>query len=95
MFSQATGSPLDASVDRAIWHDLLAAASVTGRRLYDARHTAGVLLLEAGGDIQQAKELLGHAQLATTSRYYLHATDVLARDTSSRLGGALYGVDKR
>lgn len=95
VFSQATGAPLDASTDRAMWHDLLNAAGITGRRLYDARHTAGVLLLEASGDIQQAKDLLGHSQLSVTSRYYLHATDVLARDTSSKLGGALYGVDNR
>jgi hypothetical protein len=52
LFCQPTGQPLDSSKDRATWHQLLAEAQISGRRLYDARHSAATLRLEEGGDLQ-------------------------------------------
>jgi integrase len=92
VFCRPDGSPLDTARDRRRWRDLLRAAGVTERRLYDARHTAGTLLLERGGDLHQVKELLGHSQISVSSQYYVHATDRLGQDTAARLGGALFGL---
>ena len=91
VFTGPLGQPLDSKEDRAIWQEVLAEAGADGHSLYDARHTAATLLAEEGADIQQVKEQLGHAQISTTSRYYLHATDRLAKDSAARLGGALFG----
>ena len=93
VFAQSIGAPMDASKDRKAWADVLAAARIEGRRLYDARHSTATLLLEEGGDLQQVKDLLGHSQIAISSRYYVHATDRLAIDTANRLGAALFGTD--
>jgi integrase len=91
VFARVTGAPRDTAVDRKAWLALLAATGVEGRRLYDARHTAGTLLLDHGADLHQVKEQLGHSQISLTSRYYVHATERLREDTATRLGGALFG----
>jgi integrase len=90
VFCGPLGAPRDAGQDRADWRALLAAAGVETRRLYDARHTAGTLLKEAGADIHQVKEALGHSQISVSSRYYVHPKDTLAKDSAARLGGALF-----
>ena len=64
VFCGPLGTPRDAAKDRAEWRELLARAGVEGRRLYDARHTSGTLLKEAGADIHQVKEHLGHSQIS-------------------------------
>jgi integrase len=92
VFAQPDGSPIDDGSDRRAWIELLRSANVPGRRIYDARHTAGTLLIEEGATLHQAKDQLGHSQISVTSRYYLHATDRLAQDSASRLGGALFGT---
>ena len=88
VFCGPLGVPRDVAKDRSDWRVLLAEAGVDDQRLYDARQTAGTLLMEAGPDIHKVKEALGHSQISVSSRYYLHPTGVLARDTAVRLGGA-------
>jgi integrase len=41
-------------------------------RWHDLRHTFGSLLVAGGVDLVSVKDAMGHAELATTSRY-LHA----------------------
>ncbi|MCE5247938.1 tyrosine-type recombinase/integrase [bacterium] len=42
---------------------------LAGVRPYDLRHSFGTAVLQATGDLQATKELLGHAALSTTLRY--------------------------
>ncbi len=37
--------------------------------LHRLRHTFGTRLLEAGADIETVRDLMGHADIATTGRY--------------------------
>ena len=41
--------------------------------LCDLRRTAGSLLVDAGVHLEQVADLLGHADVATTRRHYVHA----------------------
>jgi len=62
---------------------------------HDLRHTHASALIAAGWDIQEVSERLGHADIATTQRIYVHAFDVARRsdERRSRLT-ALYGAGK-
>lgn len=51
------------------WRRARARAGITGLRFHDTRHTAATRLLRATGNLRLAKELLGHASIATTMRY--------------------------
>lgn len=48
---------------------------------HDLRHTAATLALEAGSDIKQVQELLGHKDPATTMQFYAGVTEEAKRRT--------------
>ena len=56
------------------WASVKKAAKLPGLRFHDLRHTFATRLLERGVHIKTVKELLGHRDISTTSKY-LHATD--------------------
>ena len=56
------------------WSAIRKAAKTPQLRFHDLRHTFATRILEKGAHIKTVKELLGHADIATTARY-LHATD--------------------
>ena len=55
----------------------------------DGRHTAATLLLSEGVHPRVVMELLGHAQMRTTS--YSHVMPALAKEAAERMGAALWG----
>lgn len=90
VFRNSHGGPLDSRRDHRWWTDLLRKADVPHRRLHDARHTAATLLLTEGVGTRAAMSWLGHSQVSQTMRY-THIVDAVSRDTSARLGKALFG----
>ncbi len=60
------------------WSTIRQAAKIPQLRFHDLRHTFATRILEKGAHIKTVKELLGHADIATTARY-LHATDETKR----------------
>ena len=70
------------------------AARVTGGvrevRLHDGRHTAATLLLSEGVHPRVVMEVLGHAQMRTTTDTYSHVMPALGRDAADRMGRALW-----
>jgi integrase len=83
-------TPIDRSDDWREWKALLRDAGVHPRRLHDARHTAGTLLVEQDVHIRVVQEILGHARVTTTQRY-AHVASPQVGDATSRLGSALWG----
>ena len=59
-------------------------------RLHDGRHTAATLLLSAGVHPRVVMEVLGHAQMRTTTDTYSHVMPALGRDGADRIGKALW-----
>ena len=92
VFTQVNGRPIDPSFDYRQWVAVLAASGLERRRLHDARHTAATMLLVSGVSTRAAMEFLGHSQIGQTVRY-THVAEELARETSDRLGRALFRAE--
>jgi integrase len=70
LFPNEEGKPADESRVRKIFKRALKTARLPEFRLYDLRHTYASLLLAAGAPITYVSAQLGHANAATTLRYY-------------------------
>lgn len=51
------------------WEKALEGAGIQDLRFHDLRHTAATRLLQVTGNLAVVRELLGHADISTTSRY--------------------------
>lgn len=51
------------------WRRAIARAGVENLRFHDTRHTAATRLLRASGNLRLAQRLLGHENIATTTKY--------------------------
>ena len=91
VFCQVNGRPIDRRADWASWKALLKRAGVRDVRLHDGRHTAATLMLTAGVHPRVVMELLGHAQMRTTTDTYSHVLPALAKEAADRMGDALWG----
>jgi integrase len=70
------------------WKQLLQAARITDFRRHDLRHTFASSVLKGSKNLVAVKELLGHANIQTTSRY-LHVLDEDLRAASEAAGKLL------
>jgi integrase len=91
VFAQANGRPIERKSDWQAWKALLHEAGVREIRLHDGRHTAATLLLSEGVHPRVVMEVLGHAQMRTTTDTYSHVMPALGRDAADRMGNALWG----
>jgi integrase len=91
VFAQVNGRPLDKRSDWEGWKALLTRAGVREVRLHDGRHTAATLLLSEGVHPRVVMELLGHAQMRTTTDTYSHVMPALAEEAAAKMGTALWG----
>jgi integrase len=89
VFAQANGRPIERKSDWRSWKALLRAADVREVRLHDGRHTAATLLFE-GVHPRLVMEVLGHAQMRTTTDTYSQVMPALGRDAADRMGKALW-----
>jgi integrase len=90
VFAQANGRPIERKSDWHSWKALLREAGVREVRLHDGRHTAATLLLSEGVHPRVVMEVLGHAQMRTTTDTYSHVMPALGRDAADRMGKALW-----
>ncbi|MGR6967868.1 tyrosine-type recombinase/integrase [Geodermatophilus sp. URMC 61] len=90
VFAQPNGRPIERKSDWRAWKTLLSEAGVRDVRLHDGRHTAATLLLSEGVHPRGVMEVLGHAQMRTTTDTYSHVMPVLGRDAADRMGNALW-----
>lgn len=80
VFTQQNGRPIGTGTDTDEWHRVLAAAGLSKRRRYVARHTSATHLIEsAGGDAAVVGDILGHASPEFTYRVYVHPLEAKKR----------------
>jgi integrase len=72
IFPNSTGGLLSPKLDYKRWQQILIRSGISVRSLHSARHTAGTLLYELGNDIETIRRILGHSNIQTTSRIYVH-----------------------
>jgi integrase len=75
---------------RASYKRHLAAAGVRPIRFHDMRHSCASFLLNEGVPVKQVSEILGHAQVSTTSEIYWHVYNESQRgalDVGERFAG--------
>jgi integrase len=82
--------PIERKTDWHAWKRLLTEAGVRDVRLHDGRHTAATLLLSEGLHPRVVMEVLGHAQMRTTTDTYSHVMPALGKDAAKRMGPALW-----
>ena len=66
------GTPLDHANVLRHFRALCATAGVPRIRVYDLRHTAISLMVDAGGDLKAVSEVVGHSNPGITMRVYRH-----------------------
>lgn len=71
LFVGIRGGPITRWEVAGILADLVKAARITGKRItpHSMRHTFATLALDAGVDIRDVQESMGHASIETTMRY--------------------------
>lgn len=73
---------------RSAWETLRAKAGLPGLRFHDLRHTFASMMLDAGADIVDVQQALGHTQLKTTA-VYLHLTEGRKKDMANAAATAM------
>lgn len=82
--------PIGPRADWQAWKDMLAEVGVPHRPLHAARATCGSLLEDAGVSPTLIAEILGHAQVSTTQRHYLHGDELRRRSAMDALTELVY-----
>lgn len=80
-----------ATLDK-VWRRIRKAADLDGVRLHDLRHSYASLAAASGTSLQMIGKLLGHRDVATTSRY-AHLTDAAAAAATEAVGRRLAALD--
>ena len=68
----AVGGVLDPDHLSAYWRDVLDGLHLPHVRFHDIRHTFATRAIEQGVDVATVAGLLGHADVTTTTHYYVH-----------------------
>lgn len=72
------------------WKRICERAGIHGLRIHDLRHSYASHLVNAGFSLPVIGQLLGHTQIATTSRY-AHLYDDVQRQATERVGAIITG----
>ncbi len=93
VFADARGNPLRGDgLYKYFWRPLLRRLGLPQVRLYDARHSAATMLLEAGVPMKVVQEVLGHSSMAVTADVYSHVTHAFKRQAADALAAHLGAI---
>ena len=85
VFVSEAGTPLSPSNVNREFHKLLTQAGLERRRLHDLRHSFATLMLERGEELAVIADMLGHADIAITRRFYAHVRRGVQQRAAARL----------
>jgi integrase len=83
--------PLSMSIVWKAWRRLALKAGVRLVRFHDLRHTTATVMLAQGIDVRTVADVLGHSDVSTTLRTYVHSTEGASRHAAQVIGEALGG----
>ena len=90
VFCSQKGKPIiETSLAQHVYHPALERAGLPHIRLYDLRHTAATLLMEAGVHPKVVQEILGHSSIMLTMGTYTHVMPHMHADAIRKLGEIL------
>ena len=72
IFTTNTCKPIDSTDFRRAWKRLLNRSGVEYKRFHCLRHTFASILFSQGASLKAVQKILGHSNLATTERIYVH-----------------------
>ena len=73
------GGVMDPDHLSSYWGDVLDGLGLPHVRFHDIRHTFATRAIEQGIDVATVAGLLGHADVTTTTHYYVHPRDASMR----------------
>jgi integrase len=85
VFATHTGTPLSARNVVRSFKDVLNKHGMRDQRFHDLRHGCASLLAASGASLSEAKEILGHSQIAITANLYTHIYEKAKRDAMDRM----------
>jgi integrase len=86
VFTSPTGSPLrHGNFRRRVWLKALEAVGLTGIHFHDLRHTGNQLTAEAGANLRELMERMGHSS-TKAALVYLHSTSERQRTLADAVG---------
>lgn len=92
-FNKHPGYPILTKLVRTRMTRLLKFAGLVSKlNPHSLRHTHTSLLAEAGVDIEEIMDRLGHSDEKTTKKIYLHVTNVMKREASDKFGKLMRGI---
>lgn len=92
VFTTPAGSPMQGSEVTKRLQRRLKAAGLPKIRFHDLRHGAATLLLAAGFNLEDVKNLLGHSTIALTSNTYGHYVEKRGREVAAGMARAIGGA---
>jgi integrase len=86
VFADGRGEPLRGDgVTKYAWRPILVRLNLPAVKLHGARHTCATLLFEAGQEMKDVQEMLGHSSIAVTSDIYSHVSSARRRRSADAL----------
>lgn len=89
VFATPTGGPIEPRNFHRKHTQILKKAGLRHVRLHDLRHTFATILLQAGENPENLRDLLGHSKTSTTLDLYCHSTMDGKKKAISRLAGII------
>jgi integrase len=69
--------------------EILKKAGIEHKKPHTMRHTCASLLLEAGEELKNVQEILGHSKISTTADIYAHVLEKTKRKSLDKLSGII------
>ena len=92
VFTTETGRYINNKTLYMHFKRIVMALGMPALRVHDLRHAFAVNSLRAGDDTKTVQENLGHATASFTLSTYAHATPGMKRESASRMGKFLQGL---
>ncbi|MDF2606967.1 MAG: integrase [Bacillales bacterium] len=84
VFTKADGSPLRLAYPNEKLNIIIKKHKLHPITIHGLRHTHASLLFEAGANIKEVQERLGHSDIKMTMNIYTHVTDTVKEQTASK-----------